>query len=148
LERETANKLLLPELEKIYAYSLSRLYDKSAAEDLSQEIICEMLKSIDHLHDEKAFYCYLWRVAENTFRKYIRRNKQQTVELCDDAVGVFIETPEQEFIHKEDLHTLRRELALLSEKYRKIAVLYYIDAKTCSEISSLMSVSDSCLYPI
>jgi RNA polymerase sigma-70 factor (ECF subfamily) len=142
LDRDTANKLILPELEKIYAYSLSRLYDKTAAEDLSQDIVCEVLRSVVHLRDNNAFYGYLWRVAENTFRKYIRQSKPQTAELCDNIVGVFIETPEQEVIHKEDLQNLRRELALLSEKYRKIAVLYYIDAKSCSEISSLMSVSE------
>ncbi|MDR0948722.1 MAG: sigma-70 family RNA polymerase sigma factor, partial [Lachnospiraceae bacterium] len=142
MEREVANKLLLAELEKIYAYSLSRLYDKTAAEDLSQEIIYELLKSISNLRQDAAFYGYLWRVAENTFCKYIRRHKSQTVELCDDAIGVYIETPEQEVIHKEDLYILRRELALLSDKYRRIALLYYMDAKSCSEIATLLSVSE------
>ena len=41
------------------------------------------------------------------------------------------------------LYLLRRELTLLSSKYRKAVILYYIDGKSCSEISGLLKVSES-----
>lgn len=41
------------------------------------------------------------------------------------------------------LYLLRRELTLLSEKYRKAVVLYYIENKSCSEISDCLSISES-----
>ncbi len=41
------------------------------------------------------------------------------------------------------LYLLRRELTLLSSKYRKAVILYYIDGKSCSEISALLKVSES-----
>lgn len=41
------------------------------------------------------------------------------------------------------LYLLRRELTLLSDKYRKAVVLYYIENKSCSEISNHLSISES-----
>ena len=42
-----------------------------------------------------------------------------------------------------DIYLLRRELTLLSEKYRKATIMYYIDGRSCSEISSALAISES-----
>ena len=44
MEREKVAKLLSDNLKNIFAFSLSRLYDRSEAEDLTNDIICEVLK--------------------------------------------------------------------------------------------------------
>ena len=44
---------------------------------------------------------------------------------------------------KGDIFALRRELTLLSEKYRKVAILYYIENRSCAEISSSLTISES-----
>lgn len=45
--------------------------------------------------------------------------------------------------HSGDIYLLRRELTLLSEKYRKATILYYIEGRSCSEISSALAISES-----
>ena len=54
--------------------------------------------------------------------------------------------PDIEGISEEEdsaLFLLRRELALLAEKYRKAVVLYYIESKSCLEISDCLGISES-----
>lgn len=68
-----ASELLLENLNAIYGYAFARLYSKDRAEDLSNEIVCEILRSVGNLKEEDKFWGFAWKVAENTFRKFIRR---------------------------------------------------------------------------
>ena len=68
MEQQKAAKLLSDSLKNIFAFSMSRLYDKSEAEDLTNDIICEVLKSAGRLRNDDAFYSFMWRIAENTFK--------------------------------------------------------------------------------
>ena len=141
MEREKAAQLLSDNLKNIFAFSLSRLYDRSKAEDLTNDIVCEVLKSAHRLKNDDAFYGFMWRIAENTFRKRIRKNNFQTTAFDEDFVGTYWVTPEDEYLKAEELHLLRRELSLLSKQYRETTVAYYIAGRSCSEISADFGIS-------
>ena len=141
MEQEKAAKLLSDNLRNIFAFSLSRLYDKSEAEDLTNDIICEVLKCAHRLRNEDAFYSFMWRIAENTFKKYIRKSKFKTMELDESFVGTYWVTPEDEYLKTEELNLLRRELSLLSKQYRETTIAYYIYGRSCSEISTDLGIS-------
>lgn len=141
MEQKKAAKLLSDNLKNIFAFSMSKLYDKSEAEDLTSDIVCEVLKSVHRLRNEEAFYGFVWRIAENTFKARIRRNRLQTVEFDDSFVGTYWVTPEEDYLKREELHLLRRELSLLSKQYRETTVAYYIYGKNCSEISIGLGIS-------
>jgi len=98
LEQEKAAKLLSNNLKSIFAFSLSRLYDKSEAEDLTNDIICEVLKCAHRLKNDDAFYGFMWRIAENTFKKRIRKSNFQTIEFDESFVGTYWATPEEEYL--------------------------------------------------
>ena len=55
MELEKVATLLSDNLKNIFAFSLSRLYDKSEAEDLTNDIICEVLKCAHRLKNDDAF---------------------------------------------------------------------------------------------
>ena len=141
MEREKVAKLLSDNLKNIFAFSLSRLYDRSEAEDLTNDIICEVLKCARGLKNDDAFYGFMWRIAENTFKKRIRKSNFQTIEFDESFVGTYWATPEEEYLKTEELHLLRRELSLLSKQYRETTVAYYITGKSCSEISTDFGIS-------
>lgn len=54
---------------------------------------------------------------------------------------LFAENIEDEYIRRETENILHREVALLSEKYRKAVILYYFEGKSCSEIGALLGKS-------
>lgn len=129
-------------MRTIFAFSLSRTPNREEAEDLSQEIVKEVLKSSNSLRDEQAFYAWMWAIANNVYKGYLRNRKK--VEHCDideNLVDSLCELPETVMVKNEELNILRRELTLLSENYRKVSIMYYIDNQNCNHISQKLDIS-------
>lgn len=141
MEQQKATQIISENLKTLFAYSMSKLYDKEQAEDLTNDIVCEILKSVHRLQNEEAFYGFMWKIAENTFRKRIRKTKPQFVDFDDTYVGTYWITPEEEYIKTEEMNLLRRELSLLSKQYREVTVSYYIHGKSCSDIALEFDIS-------
>ena len=124
----------------IFSYCIAKTPTREEAEDLSQDILCELVKSVGNIRDDKAFYGFMWSVAGNVYKRwYSKKLKNSTCELTEDIP--LADEPVNE--DSSDLYLLRRELTLLSEKYRKATILYYIDGRSCAEISSALSISES-----
>ena len=134
-------------LTALYSYAFSRLYDKSKVEDLVSEIIYEIITSAGKLKEDEAFWGFAWKIADHTFRRFIRRAElmNRTVEFTEDYGSVYDLSPEQEYVEKEteseEIYLLRRELSLLSKNYREVCVAYYVDQKSCSEIAAEKNIS-------
>ena len=142
MDIKTASALIEENLHAIYGWSFSKLYNKSDAEDLAQDIIYAVLKSVHRLERDEAFFGYLWRTAENLLQARIRSKNRFTIVSEEDYQGVCYITPEDEFIKCEELNLLRRELSLLSDRYREVTVAYYIHGKSCSQISAELKLSN------
>jgi len=140
MEQQAAAKLIEECLHTLFAWSMSKLYDKSEAEDLTQDIICALLGSVSRLQNDAAFFGFMWRTAENTLKAHLRK-KQSTVELDESFRGAYWATPEAQLIISEEVNLLRRELSLLSRQYREATVGYYIYGKSCSQISTELGIS-------
>ncbi len=124
----------------IFSYCMAKTPTREDAEDLSQDILYELMKSAGTIRDDKAFYGFMWAVAGNVCKQWYRKKqKTGTSELTDDI------SAEEDFPEDEgnDLFLLRRELSLLSEKYRKATILYYIEGRSCAEIASALDLSES-----
>ncbi len=142
-----ASELLSENLTAIYGYAFSKLYDKDKVDDLASEIVYEILVSARNLQNEEAFWGFAWKIAENAFRRFIRKSQlaAQTVELTEENIGVYDLSPEQEYIEKEteseEIYLLRRELSLLKKTHREVCVAYYVDNKSCSQIAKEQNIS-------
>ena len=124
----------------IFSYCMAKTPTREEAEDLSQDILFELLKSAENIRDDSAFYAFMWGVAGNVYKQWYRKKlKNNICELTDNIPA------EDDFIEDNgsDIYLLRRELALLSEKYRKATIMYYINGRSCSEISSALAISES-----
>ena len=72
MEHSIVAKKLNESLKDIFAFSVSHLYNKQDAEDLTNDIIVEVLSSADRLENDDAFYGYMWKIADHTLKRYIR----------------------------------------------------------------------------
>lgn len=140
MEQQAAAKLIEENLHTLFAWSISKLYDKNEAEDLTQDIICAVLGSVSRLQNDDAFWGFMWRTAENTLKARLRK-KHAAAEFDENFRGVYWATPETELISSEELSLLRRELSLLSRQYREATVGYYLYGKSCSELSAELGIS-------
>lgn len=146
-----ASELLADNLTAVYGYAFSRLYNKDKVDELASEIVYEVITSAPNLRNEAAFWGFVWRIADNTFRRFIRREElaAEVAELTDDVAGnsldVCVLSPEQEYIEREtesrEIYLLRRELSLMKKAHREVCVAYYVDNKSCSQIAKEQNIS-------
>jgi RNA polymerase sigma factor (sigma-70 family) len=129
-------------MRTIFAFCITRTSNRDEAEDLSQEIVKEVLKSANSLRDENAFYGWMWSIANNVYKGYLRKCKKiEHSDIHENMVDGLCEMPEAVVVQNEELNILRRELSLLSESFRKATIMYYIDNKSCKHISQELGIS-------
>ena len=56
----------------VYAWCAARTATAADAEDLAQEVLLAMLRAAPNLRDEKAFYGFMWSVAANVYKAWLR----------------------------------------------------------------------------
>lgn len=125
----------------VYAWCAARTASAADAEDLSQEVLLAMLRAAPNLKDERAFYGFMWSVAGNVYRGWLRKRRVPDAELTDTAAD-----PNDAFAAveaTEEIQLLRRELTLLNCQCRQAAVLYYVRGMRVAQIAREMSVTQS-----
>lgn len=130
--------------KSIFQYCLSRTSSYQESEDLSQEILLTLCESVENLRDEKAFYAFVWRTADNILKGWYRnKDKHNTAPLDDTIPDNCWENYEKRVQENEQLSLLRRELALLCSDYRRVMAAYYIDGLSVKDISARFSLTQS-----
>ncbi len=148
MDETQVSDLISQNLTQIYGYAFGRLYNKDDVDELTSEIVYEIILSAKRLKSNTSFWAFAWKIAENTFRKFIKR-KEFTKMLeplpANDDLNYLSVSPEEEYVEteakNESLYLLRCELSLLSKTHREVCVSYYIYNKSCSEIADEQNIS-------
>lgn len=124
----------------IHTWCIARTDTAQDADDLSQEILLTLLQALPNLRDEGAFYGFMWSVAGNVYRGWCRKRFARRECELPESLATEQAWPEDA---PEDVFLLRRELTLLSRRYRQAAVLYYVRGMRVAQIAECMDVSQS-----
>ncbi len=139
-ESELLRLLETDYFDKILGFCCLRMNTREEAEDLAQDIAIELLKIIRRGQNIDNFGAFIWRVSNNIFLKRLREKKTGgTVYLPEDIVS--FDSIEEEITRRETENLLRREIAFLSENYRKAVVMHYFDGKGIAEIAGTLRKS-------
>ena len=122
-------------LSKIFGFSVMKTNSRADAEDLSQEIAYQMIRAIDAGKKIENFSTFIWSVSNHTFYHFLRKKKRTGAAYLPETI-VSEENIEAEYILRERLGYLRRELALISQTYRQALVMFYFNGKSCEEIAA------------
>lgn len=140
MDKQELDKKITEAAKSILSYCMVRTSGQAEAEDLAQDIIVEIYKSATNIRNDNAFYGFMWSVAGNVYKQWCKRKQRNCVSELTEEISENLPEPE---MPEGDLSLLRRELSLLAEKYRRATILYYIENKSCSQISQILSVSES-----
>ena len=133
-------------LKQFYAFALSRTHNVTEAEDLSQEIAYQALYALSKTKegDIENLSKYIWSVAHNTYKRWLRSFKRSSILFDNDRFyGQAIEDSdiEQEFIERETKNNLHREISLLANMHRKVVVAHYYENLNSSQIAEKLNIS-------
>ncbi len=148
MQADTVAALLLEVQKPLFAWALRRCSHREDAEDLAGAVTAAVLEGAERIRDEHAFYGYLWKTAGNQYAKLLRRRSRSEVPLSevpgrDDALW-------EQLSRSSELQKLRRELSLLSRRYRDCTVSYYLEGRSVAETARQLQLSQDtvkyCLF--
>ena len=71
----------------IYSYCRAKTSTREEAEDLSQDILLNLIRSVGSLRDERAFYAFMWGVAGNVYKQWCgKKQRHSCCELTEEIL--------------------------------------------------------------
>ena len=128
-------------ISKIYGFCRLKLKSTEDAEDLSQDICLEVIKSIRTGKKIENLNAYVWKISNHMFFNWLRKKKySQTYYMTDLLISD--EDVEESVILEEQKSLLRRELSLMSGNYRRAVVMHYFENMSCEDIGKALGKSE------
>ena len=135
----------------IFRLALSIVGDTAEATEITQETFISALRSLSSYQEQKSFKAWLYTIALNHSRSYLRKRKSLT-RLGNVLASIFrIETqkqvlPEDAVIQNEKEAILWNSLNQLDERFRTVVVLRYFHELSITEISEILSVNEGTIH--
>jgi len=137
-------------INKIYGFAYKKCYTSYEAEDLCSEIILNLIKAI-HKTDIRNFDSFVWTLCNRTYADHCDRNVKYYKNISgaefDESVITLSENPIDEFIELDEdkrlISRIKREISFLSQIYRDVMIMYYIDEMKVSDIAKKIGISET-----
>ena len=129
-------------LDKTFAWSVAHTFSREEAEELTQEIMFQALKSIGELKDDSKFESWFWRLASITLKAFKRGKARRKNAMSINEVADIAFEDDYSFESDEEYQNLRRSIAQMSAAYRDIIVMYYYDNLSCKDISRKLGIPE------
>ena len=131
---QKAGELLSENMRTLYLWSLHKTSDPYKAEDLCSDIMLAVMQSAPNLKHDDAFFGFVWKVAANTYKYYLRKLGRDVFSELDENIP---DTEDMllDLCDRAQFNTLRRELAFMTERYRICTVAYYYNQMSVKEIA-------------
>jgi RNA polymerase sigma-70 factor (ECF subfamily) len=128
----------------IVKLAYSYVKDFNIAEDISQEVFVTYFKCLDSFRGESSVKTYLYRIAINKCKDYLKSWNYRKVKISEMFGRVNADpksTPEQALIEKEYTVDLVGHVLALPLKYREVVFLFYYEELALKDISSFLQIN-------
>ena len=126
--------LLVASAPRVYGLLFRMVGRRDVAEDLMQETLLHALRGLESYRPEGKFRAWLFRIAANQARDWIRRQKRRPG-VEDGPVPVADDPPDSGAVARERARAVEKGLASLSEPDREILLMRYYGDMTFKEIA-------------
>jgi len=140
---------LIKEYKKIaYNIALKMLKNKEDAEDVSQEALIKVYKSINRFNMDSSFKTWLYRIVANTCLDHLRKNKENPISIDQPIrsghdefymdIGDNRPTPQEVLETKLTQKMVMEAVNELEEDFKTIIILRDINDFSYEEISEIL----------
>jgi len=131
---------------KVFSLAYGFTRDRTVADDLAQEVFIKAYFSLPKFKAESAFGTWLYRIAVNQAKDFLRKNKGRQREVSLEDVGeqpLIAENrnPEETRVEEGRRRIIQEALAHLPEKHRVVLTLRDIEGLSYEEISGILKLS-------
>jgi len=127
--------------DKIYRYITLKIGDAVEAEDLTQQVFLNTLRSISSFKWRgKPFSAWLYRIAHNQVVDYLRKKKKVTVPLEENLVSAG-DNPQQSAERKLDIERVLAAARHLTGAQREVISLRFTSEFSIAQVAEVMGKS-------
>jgi RNA polymerase sigma-70 factor (ECF subfamily) len=122
----------------------SMVRNATDADDLIQEVLLKVWRNLSTFRSEASFRTWMTRVAINEALQLYRRERYRSrCQAADnlDAFPSFWDTPHQHLDRTETTQAVRKAMAILPEKYRRVLVLREFEQLSMRETAESLQAS-------
>lgn len=132
--------------QEILQLAFSYVKNKQVAEDLTQEIFVKCYKSLHTFSGKSQFRTWLWRIASNHCKDYLKswyNNNVFTTDYQPIYDSIQCDSVEERVIQDEVDGELATAVMELPVDYREVIYLFYFEELTIKEISSITEIKEN-----
>jgi RNA polymerase sigma-70 factor (ECF subfamily) len=140
-DQEAFAQLYEEYFDRVYRYVTLKLGDKMEAEDVTQQVFLNTLRSLSSFKWKGVpFSAWLFRIAHNQVVDYWRKKKRPAVPL-DESLASSNGNPQQLAEHKLDIERLLSATKKLTEAQREVIALRFSSGLPIAEVAKVMGKS-------
>ncbi len=131
--------------ERLASVVAGILRDRDAVDDVVQATFTKAWFRIESFHGDSGLYTWLYRVAVNAAKDYVKSRRRRPLTPLDDAMSARIPAggpPVLEDLERRERRlAVRAAIAALPERYRTVLALRELEGMTYQEIAEVLSLS-------
>ena len=145
-DRAALNRLLTDARPRLLAVAMRIVRDRDDAEDVVQEALLKVCRSLTRFEGRAAFSTWLHRIVVNAALDRLRRHQARRDRVADDdderaqevVDGVDEQTPERVVSRRETGAVVRGALARLSTAHREVLELRELEGESYRDLARLV----------
>ncbi len=128
--------------KKIFGFALSKTGHYHNAEDLAQEIVLSLLRSLRAGKEIGNMDAWVHKICCYTWTNYLAKEKRhwRSVDIDGQNLHSDAVSMDEQLETMESLQLLKREVAYLGRLHREISVMYYYDGRSIGSIAERLNI--------
>jgi len=142
-DQEAFTQLYEQHFDRIYRYVALRIGDKIEAEDMTQQVFINALRSISSFKWRGIpFSAWLFRIAHNQVVDYLRKKAKQATIPLDESQASSDSNPQLVAERRLDIEQLLLATRHLTEAQREVISLRFAGGLSIAQVSKVMGKSE------
>lgn len=128
----------------VYNFLYKLTNDIELSEELTQETFYTAIKKINTLNKKERIRTWLYQIAKNKWKDYLRKNKKANIDLEENTVENLVANYdiEEDMIAKDNIIEFYKKIHMLDIDTREIIYLKIIRNFTFKEISQILGKNE------
>lgn len=140
MDKTFADETIAKYQKKFFGFALAKCSTFAEAEELASRITCEAYMTLRAVENVYNWEGYLYRIAHNVYVHYVKEQTKHRQENPGEAILANSQDIAMDYVNKEELDLLKREIAWLGRRHREIVLLYYYHNKKIAEIAEILEL--------
>ncbi|QNM06445.1 RNA polymerase sigma factor [Qiania dongpingensis] len=129
---------------QVYRFLLALSCDRSLSEELTQETFYQAFLHADKFENRCSVSTWLCQIGKNAYFREMKRQKRTVpIQEAGERQDGALKDPEEAFLEKERVQSLRRQLLNLPEPYRTVIAMRVYSGTDYKELARLFGKSES-----